>query len=124
MLTLCFVAAYAIIYLIRGGQACTGEFVWFFTKDASFNLSHPDFVLLWAVMIIPLLYFALKDLRLKPEFLRRNLLVTLPAFYVFVFFFMARMREIDKALTIFLILIPLALITLLPNHIRREPAKL
>ena len=124
MLTLSFVIAYAIIYLIRGGHAGTGEFVWFFTKDASFNLSHPDFILLWAVMIIPLLYFALKDLKSKPEFLRRNLLVTLPAFYIFSLFFIARMREIDKALTIFLILIPLALITLLPNNIRREQAKL
>lgn len=120
MLTVTFILTYAIIYLIRGGHAGSGDFVWFFTKDASFNLSHPDFVLLWAIMIIPLLFYSLKDLKSKPEFLRRNLIITLPAFYVFAFFFMARMREIDKALTIFLILIPLALITLLPNHIRRE----
>jgi hypothetical protein len=120
ILTLTFVLAYGIIYLIRGGHAGSTEFVWFFTKDASFNLSHPDFILLWAVMIIPMLYFVLKELKTKPEFLRRNLLITLPLFYVIAFFFIARMREIDKALTIFLILIPLALITILPNHIRRE----
>ncbi len=122
LLTLTFVLAYGIIYLIRGGQAGSTEFVWFFTKDASFNLSHPGFILLWTVMIIPLLYFGLKELKTKPEFLRRNLLITLPLFYVAAFFFIARMREIDKALTIFLILIPLALITILPNHIRRELA--
>jgi len=123
MLTVTFMLAYAILYLIRGGEAGSGDFVWFFTKDASFNLSHPDFILLWAIMIIPLLYFALKGLKSKPEFLKRNLLVTLPAFYIFAFFFIARMREIDKALTIFLILIPLALLTLLPNHIRQEQVK-
>ncbi len=120
MLTLTFVLTYAIIYLIRGGEASGGDVVWFFTKDAAFNLSHPDFVLLWAIMIIPLLYFAVRDLKSKPEFLRRNLVVTLPVFYVVAFFFIGRMREIDKALTIFLILIPLALFTLLPNHIRTE----
>jgi len=123
MLTVTFMLTYAIIYLIRGGEAGSGDFVWFFTKDASFNLSHPDFILLWAIMIIPLLYFVLKDLKFKPEFLKRNLLVTLPAFYIFAFFFIARMREIDKALTIFLIIIPLALLTLLPNHIRQEQVK-
>lgn len=119
LLTLTFVLAYGVIYLIRGGHAGSTEFVWFFTKDASFNLSHPDFILLWAVMIIPLLYFVLKGIKTKPEFLKRNLLTTLPLFYVGAFFFIARMREIDKALTIFLILIPLALITILPNNIKR-----
>jgi len=123
MLTVTFVLTYAIIYFIRGGEAGSGDFVWFFTKDASFNLAHPDFILLWAIMIIPLLLFAVKGLKSKPEFLKRNLLITLPAFYIFAFFFIARMREIDKALTIFLVLIPLALLTLLPNHYRQEQVK-
>jgi hypothetical protein len=121
MLSVTFALTYAIIYLLRGGEASGGDFVCFLTKDAAFNISHPNFILLWAIMIIPLLYFAVKNLKQKPGFLRRNLLVTLPAFYVLAFFFIGRMREIDKALTIFLILIPLALITLVPNHFRKEP---
>jgi hypothetical protein len=47
-------------------------------------------------------------------------LFTLPLFYFCAFFFIARLREIDKALTIFLILIPLALYTLVPNYIRKN----
>lgn len=120
MLCVTFALTYGILYILRGGEAGTSDFVWFFTKDASFNLSHPGFILQWIIMIAPLLYFALKDIKSKPDFLIRNFFTTLPAFYLIAFFFIGRMREIDKALTIFLILIPLALISLLPNHIRRE----
>jgi hypothetical protein len=117
-----FVLTYGIIYFIRGGHAGTEDYIWYFTKDAAFNLSHPSFVILWIIMIVPLLVLALKGIKAKPQFLRRNLYITLPVFYVFVFFFMARMREIDKALTIFIILIPLALFNLLPAHIKKEQA--
>lgn len=121
-LAVTFIITYGIIYLIRGGYAGTEDYVWYFTKDAWFNASHPDFIILWIIMIVPLLILALKGIKAKPEFLRRNLFITLPLFYIFVFFFMARMREIDKALTIFLILIPLALFNLLPAHIKKEQA--
>ena len=121
-LVVTFVLTYGIIHLIRGGIAGTGDYVWYFTKDAAFNLAHPSFILLWIITIVPLLVLALKGIKAKPEFLRRNLFITLPLFYIFVFFFMARMREIDKALTIFLILIPLALFNLLPAHIKKEQA--
>jgi hypothetical protein len=114
-----FAAAYAIIYLIRGGQAGKEDYIWYFTKDASFNIAHKDWIILWFLMIAPFLFFLFKDFSIKPEFLRRNLLFTLPVFYFGVFFFMARLREIDKALTIFLILIPLALYTLIPSHIKK-----
>lgn len=117
-----FVLTYGIIYLIRGGHAGTEDYIWYFTKDAAFNIAHPSFVILWIIMIVPLLVLALKGIKAKPKFLRRNLYITLPVFYIFVFFFMARMREIDKALTIFIILIPLALFNLLPAHIKKEQA--
>jgi len=119
-LTVTFALAYLIIYLLRGGQAGNNDVVWFFTKDAVYNISHKGWVVLWFIMIAPFLYFVFKDLKLKPEFLKRNLLLTLPIFYFFAFFFIGRMREIDKALTIFLILIPLALFTVLPNHIKKS----
>jgi len=115
-----FAIAYAVIYAIRGGQAGKDDFVWFFTKDASFNLTHKNWIVLWFLMIAPFLYFVFKELKLKPEFLRRNLLFTLPVFYFGAFFFMGRLREIDKALTIFLILIPLSLFTLIPSHIKKS----
>jgi hypothetical protein len=115
LLVAAFLFAYLIIYFLRGGKAGNDEVVWYFTKDAAFNSANPNFVILWAVMILPLLFYALKNIKMKPEFLRRNLYTVLPVFYVLVFFFMARMREIDKALTIFLILIPLAVYSLFPS---------
>lgn len=115
-----FAIAYSIIYVFRGGQAGGEEVKWYFTKDAAYNLAHPDFILLWAVMIIPLLVFALIDFKLKPEFLKRTFLFILPVIYIFAFFFIARMREIDKALTIFIILIPLAIHSLHPRFIKQN----
>lgn len=122
LLTLTFVLGYLIIYLVRGGEAGSGDVIWFFTKDAAFNLAHPDFILLGAIMILPLLYFAVREFKSKPEFLRRSLLTVIPLFYVIVFLFTARMREIDKALAIFIILIPLALHSLIPGMVKREDA--
>lgn len=115
LMLIAFALAYFIIYLIRGGQPSTDDIIWYFTKDAAFNLSNPSFIMLWIVMIAPLLYFTLKDFLTKPEFLRRNLLYVIPTFYIVAFFFIGRMREIDKALTIFVILIPLALMSLIPD---------
>lgn len=120
LLVVTFLIAYLIIYLLRGGKAGNDEVVWYFTKDAAFNLANPNFVILWAVMILPLLFYAVKNIKMKPEFLRRNLFTVLPVFYVLVFFFMARMREIDKALTIFLILIPLAVFSLFPSLVKSK----
>ena len=119
-LVITFAIAYAVIYLIRGGQAGKEDFIWFFTKDASFNIAHKNWMVLWFLMIAPFLYFVFKEFKPKPEFLRRNLLFTLPVFYFGAFFFMGRLREIDKALTIFLILIPLSLFTLIPSHIKKS----
>ncbi len=121
-LVLTFVLTYGIIYMLRGGHASGDDYAWYFSKDAAFNSAHPDFVILWIVMIVPLLFLALRGIKSKPEFLRRNLFITLPLFYIGAFFFIARMREIDKALTIFLILIPLAVYNLLPNHTKKEQA--
>ncbi|MCI0450578.1 MAG: hypothetical protein L0Y79_12495 [Chlorobi bacterium] len=118
LLVVLFVIAYAIIYLIRGGQAGGGDVQWFFSKDAAFNIEHKDWIALWFLMIAPLLYFGVKDFKAKPEFLRRSTLIVLPLFYFIAFFFIARLREIDKALTIFTILIPLALYSLIPKHIK------
>jgi hypothetical protein len=122
LLIVVFIIAYAVIYLIRGGHAGGDDYVWYFTKDSVFNAAHPDFVILWIVMIVPLLFLALRGIKAKPEFLRRNLFITLPLFYIGAFFFIARMREIDKALTIFLILIPLTVYNLMPEHIKKEQA--
>jgi hypothetical protein len=118
--TLTFAAGYAIVYALRGGTPGGGDVQWYFTKDAAFNMANKDWILLWAIMILPLLVFVVKGFRFKPEFLKRNALMTLPLFYFAAFFFIARMREIDKALTIFLILIPLALYSIIPNHIKQK----
>ena len=130
LLVIMFLVAYYIIYLIRGGEAFFRNLAWLYTKDTKemndlqFNLTHPDFVPLWIIMIVPLLFFALKDFKIKPEFLKRSLIFVLPLFYFIAFLFIARMREIDKALTIFVILIPLALFSLVPYTKRTTPSPL
>lgn len=116
LLTVTFIAGYAIVYLIRGGSAGTGEVNWYFTKDAAFNIANKDWMVLWFIMIAPLLYFVYKGFKTKPEFLRNSAMIVLPLFYFGAFFFIARLREIDKALTIFTILIPLALMTIFPAN--------
>lgn len=116
LLTVTFIAGYAIVYLIRGGSAGTGEVNWYFTKDAAFNIANKDWMVLWFIMIAPLLYFVYKGFKTKPEFLRNSAIIVLPLFYFGAFFFIARLREIDKALTIFTILIPLALMTIFPGN--------
>jgi hypothetical protein len=120
LLVIVFVAAYMVIYLIRGGSAGGSEVEWYFTKDAEFNIAHKDWIPLWIIMILPLALFAFRDLRSKPEFLKRSAIIVLPLFYFGAFFFIARLREIDKALTIFIILIPLALYTIIPKHIKNR----
>jgi hypothetical protein len=118
LLTLTFILTYGIIYLIRGGSAGSGDVEWYFTKDAAFNITHKDWIVLWFIMIAPLLYFVFKGFKSKPQFLRNSAMIVLPLFYLLAFFFIARLREIDKALTIFTILIPLALYTIIPKHIK------
>jgi hypothetical protein len=108
-----------VIYLFRGGAASGGDVQWYFTKDAAFNIANKGWILLWVLMIAPLLFFVFKDFKSKPEFLRRSALIVLPLFYIGAFFFIGRMREIDKALTIFTILIPLALYSLISNNIKK-----
>lgn len=120
LMVVSFVLAYSAVYLIRGGSAGGEQVQWYFTKDAEFNIANKDWIVLWFIMITPLLLFVVKGFRLKPEFLKRNALMTLPLFYFGAFFFIARLREIDKALTIFLILIPLALYSVISNHIKKE----
>ena len=120
LMAIVFIAVYYVIYLIRGGYASGDDYKWYFTKDAAFNVGHKDWIPLWALLILPLFWFAVKGLRPKPEFLRMCLFTVIPIFYFFCFFFIARLREIDKALTTFLILIPLALYTLLPSHVKTE----
>lgn len=115
-----FLIAYGVIYLIRGGSAGGSEVEWYFTKDAAFNIANKEWIPLWLILITPLLFLAIKNFRQKPEFLRRSSMIVLPLFYFGAFFFIARLREIDKALTIFLILIPLAVIYLYPAHVNQE----
>jgi hypothetical protein len=116
LLNITFALSYLIIYYLRGGHAGQEDVKWYFSKDAAFNVSHPDFVLLWIVLIVPLLFYVFKNIKTKPEFLRNSFYIVLPLCYVLSFFFIARMREIDKALTIFTILIPLALLSITPEH--------
>lgn len=118
LLTVTFLAAYGLIYLLRGGSAGGSEVNWYFTKDAAFNIAHKDWMLLWFLMIAPFIYFVFKGFKTKPEFLKNSAIIVLPLFYFGAFFFIARLREIDKALTIFTILIPLALYTIIPKHIK------
>jgi hypothetical protein len=120
---LTFAGAYALIYFIRGGVPSGGDVEWYFTKDAAFNMANKDWIVLWVIMIAPLLLFVIKGFRLKPEFLKRSAMIVLPLFYLAAFFFIARMREIDKALTIFIILIPLAMYSIIPNHIKENQIK-
>lgn len=120
MLTVTFIAGYGIIYLIRGGAPGSGDIQWYFTKDAEFNIANKDWIALWALMILPLIVFVIKGFRFKPEFLKRSAIIVLPLFYFIAFFFIARLREIDKALTIFIILVPLAVYSLFPKHIKER----
>lgn len=120
LLAVVFIAAYGVIYLIRGGSAAGSQVEWYFTKDAAYNIAHKGWIPLWIILIAPLIWFALKDFRSKPEFLKRSALIVLPLFYFGAFFFIARLREIDKALTIFTILIPLVVYSILPGHIKKS----
>ncbi len=114
-----FGAIYALIFILRGTSPETDLNTWAERKDMLFNIHNPAFIIIWALAIGPLLVLALKDIKSKPEFLKRNLFTVLPLFYVAAFFVIARMNEIDKALTIFLILIPMAFYTLLPKYIKQ-----
>ncbi|MBE2217621.1 MAG: hypothetical protein IAE90_05420 [Ignavibacteria bacterium] len=118
LLTITFLAAYAIVYYLRGGSAGGSEVQWYFTKDAAFNIAHKDWIILWLLMIAPFVYFVFKGFSGKPDFLKKSAVIVLPLFYFLAFFFIARLREIDKALTIFTILIPLAVYSLFPNHVK------
>lgn len=118
LLTITFIVTYGIIYLLRGGTAGGSDVQWYFTKDAAFNIAHKDWIPLWFLMIAPLLYFVVKGFKSKPQFLKNSAMIVLPLFYFCAFFFIARLREIDKALTIFTILIPLAMYAILPKHIK------
>jgi hypothetical protein len=119
-LILTFTVSYFLIFLMRGGTTVSSEIIWYFTKDAEFNLAHPEWIVLWVILIFPLLLPVFRNIKSKPEFLRRTFYFILPVCYMISFFFIARMREIDKALTIFIILIPLAIYTLLPQHNKRS----
>lgn len=121
-LVITFGVVYVLLYILRGGVPETDSSTWLQRNDMLFNIRNLNFLLLWLMMVVPLLYFALKELKAKPEFLKRNLLTILPLFYLLTFFLIARMREIDKALTIFVILIPLSLFTLLPSHLKQNKA--
>jgi len=118
LLTVTFIIVYVFIFILRAGVAGTDINTWSGRQDMIFNIHNPNFILLWAILIIPLAYFAFKDFSSKPKFLKTNILTVIPAFYVIAFFILARVREIDKALTIFLILIPLALFSLFPSRLK------
>ena len=118
-----FFAAYALLYWLRGGQTDTDSSTWLERRDFDYNLHHLQFVLVWGVLVLPLLYFTVKNLKSKPEFLRLNLFTVIPVFYVIVFSLIARLVEIDKALTMFLILIPLALHSLIPAHLLQNKSQ-
>ena len=120
LIVIIFTAAYGLIYLLRGGYAGGGEVQWYFTKDAEFNIANKDWILLWGVLITPLLFMAFKNFKAKPLFLKRSAVIVLPLFYFMAFFFIARLREIDKALTIFIILIPLAVYSLFPDRVKES----
>ncbi len=60
LLTLTFLAAYAVLYFLRGGSAGGSDVEWYFTKDAAFNIAHKDWVVLWLLMITPFIYFVFK----------------------------------------------------------------
>jgi len=125
LLVLTFAAGYYIVYLLRGGSPLLDNLLWLYTKDSKemtdlqYNLSHPGFIPLWLILVLPLLFYAVRDLKNKPEFLKRSLFIMLPLFYVIAFLFIARMREIDKALTIFIVLIPMAVMSLIGKSVGR-----
>jgi hypothetical protein len=123
LMLIAFAVTYVLIFLSRGGALALDISTWSGRKDMHFNISNPNFIILWVVLILPLLYYALRDFKSKPEFLRINLMIVVPVFYIIVFFVLARMREIDKALTIFLIAIPLALHSLIPSHLKTNLSK-
>lgn len=123
LLTVTFLIVYTLIFTLRGGIISTDISTWSGRQDMLFNIHNPNFIILWAILIIPLAYFALKEFSSKPKFLKTNILTVIPVFYVIALFILARMREIDKALTIFLILIPLALFSLFPTHLRTNNTK-
>ncbi len=88
----------------------------FFGTDYLYNLNNPEWVIVWILSLGVFIPFALQQLKDKHPFLRNNALITLPLFYIIIFFLRARMREIDKAFILHLILIPMAVQTLFPTR--------
>lgn len=118
LMVIAFAVVYFLIFFLRGGVLSLDIATWSGRRDMFFNISNANFIILWVVLLLPLLYYALKDFKSKPEFLRINFIIVIPIFYLIAFFVLARMREIDKALTIFIIEIPLALHSLMPTHLK------
>jgi len=108
------------MYTIRGGILAIDYHTWSGRGEMFYNIHNPKFILTWGILILPLLLYSLKSFKMKPEFLKINFLTVIPVFYVIIFLLVARLEEIDKALTMFLFLIPLALFTLVPSHVKQN----
>jgi hypothetical protein len=116
MMVLAFLTGWGVLHLWVGTPAAlTQNASSYLSDDFYFNLQHLGWIPIWTASIGVLLVFAAMDLKKKPEFLRMNFLTTLPIFFFIMYLLRARLREIDKAFAIHLILIPLALFTLFPE---------
>lgn len=84
----------------------------YFGTDFLYNIHHPEWIVTWILSLGVIIFFAIPSISSAHPFLRYNSLITLPLFYIVVFFIRARMREIDKAFILHLFFIPLAVKTL------------
>lgn len=84
----------------------------YFGTDYLYNIHHPEWIITWILSLGIAIIFAIPSISSAHPFLRYNTLITLPLFYVIIFFIRARMREIDKAFMLHLFLIPIAMQTL------------
>lgn len=92
----------------------------YFGTDFYYNINNPEWLIVWLLSLGIFVVFIPLQWKKNNNFLRRNVVITLPLFYVLIFFIRARMREIDKAFILHLFLIPMAVRSLLLYKEKRE----
>lgn len=111
LLSVFFVSTFILHLAVGWGQNGTIESSYFGT-DYHYNLQNPEWIIVWVLSLGIFVLYAIPRWKDQHPFLKNNALITLPLFYIVVFFIRARMREIDKAFILHLILIPMAVNTL------------
>lgn len=115
-----FFISTAMLHLFVGQHQQSTITSSYFGTDFYYNINNPEWIIIWLLSLGIFVVFIPLQWKTNNNFLRRNVVITLPLFYILVFFIRARMREIDKAFILHLFLIPMAVRSLLLGREKRE----